>query len=187
MNRAFETGEPRTGPEVSAGLESLREEAERYLQELPIAAFVKPQGPKWSPADHVRHLSKSTDAVARALRLPKLLVRLRFGRHSGPSRSFTTLRDDYRALLAAGGTAGRFAPSQKPLPSDLEGYRVQVLLSWRQGVSSLGSAIERWPEPVLDRCRLPHPLLGLLSVREMLFFTLYHNAHHLNLIATRAG
>jgi hypothetical protein len=30
----------------------------------------------------------------------------------------------------------------------------------------------------LDRLRLPHPGLGLLTVREMLLFTLYHNTHH---------
>jgi hypothetical protein len=185
MSRAFDTGEPYTGLEVCACLQRLHEESERYLLALPVVAFVSPQAQKWSPADHVRHLSKSTFPVARALGLPRLLVRLRFGRHAGASRPFTALREDYRARLQAGGTAGRFAPSHKPLPTDLEAYRLHVLGSWRQATTSLTSLIEGWPEPALDRCRLPHPLLGLLTVREMLFFTLYHNAHHLDLVTSR--
>jgi hypothetical protein len=40
----------------------------------------------------------------------------------------------------------------------------------------------------MDYHVLPHPLLGPLSVREMLFFTVYHNTHHvLNVQRLRAG
>ncbi len=52
-------------------------------------------------------------------------------------------------------------------------------------VSGLVGKIPGWSEAALDRYRLPHPLLGKLTVREMLFFTLYHNAHHLDQVAGR--
>jgi hypothetical protein len=39
--------------------------------------------------------------------------------------------------------------------------------------------LHRSSQSALDRWRLPHPLLGRLTVREMLFFTLCHNRHHL--------
>ena len=42
-----------------------------------------------------------------------------------------------------------------------------------------------WSERALDRYRLPHPLLGRLTVREMLLFTLYHSVHHFSLVSTR--
>jgi hypothetical protein len=32
---------------------------------------------------------------------------------------------------------------------------------------------------------LPHPLLGKLTVREMLFFTLYHQRHHVAVVERR--
>jgi hypothetical protein len=182
---AFDTGEPYTGREIAANLRRLHEESERFLAALPPGAFVAPQGEKWSPADHTRHLAKSTYPLVRALGFPRLLIRVRFGRHVGASRSFTALREDYRERLRAGGTAGKFAPAPKALPDDPEAYRLEVLASWRNAVTSLRTEIERWPEPTLDRYRLPHPLLGRLTVREMLFFTLYHNAHHLNLVASR--
>jgi uncharacterized damage-inducible protein DinB len=37
----------------------------------------------------------------------------------------------------------------------------------------------------LDRLRLPHPALGKLTVREMLFFTIYHNIHHVENVVRR--
>lgn len=41
-------------------------------------------------------------------------------------------------------------------------------------------------ESALGRRQLPHPLLGPLTVREMLLFTLYHNRHHVEVVRTRA-
>jgi hypothetical protein len=38
----------------------------------------------------------------------------------------------------------------------------------------------QWSEAELDRYTLPHPLLGDLTMREMLCFTLYHNQRHIS-------
>jgi hypothetical protein len=182
-----QTGEPYSGSEIVAALERLHEESQRYIEALPISVFIQPQGQKWSPADHVRHLSKSTYPLVRALGLPKLVVGALFGRNAGASRAFPVIREVYRARLQAGATAGRFAPSPRPVPADPEPWRAQVLGSWRSAASALHAGARSWNEAALDRYRLPHPALGRLTVREMLLFTLYHNAHHLNLVASRIG
>ncbi|MBX7184626.1 MAG: DinB family protein [Vicinamibacteria bacterium] len=124
--------------------------------------------------------------MALALGLPRFVLRLRFGRGARASRSFEALREAYLARLAAGATAGRFAPSPQAAPEDAAAYRDSVLGSWRAANADLRARIARWDEEALDRHLLPHPALGTLTVREMLFFTLYHNAHHLNLVASRA-
>ncbi len=54
-----------------------------------------------------------------------------------------------------------------------------------QAALGLAQGIERWSDAQLDRRCLPHPLLGKLSVREMLFFTLYHNLHHVQVAERR--
>jgi DinB family protein len=181
----FDTGEPHSQADLVAALRRLHEESEQYLAALPAAVFVAPQGEKWSPADHVRHLAKSTFPLARALGLPRPLLFLRFGVSRRGSRAFPELREVYLAGLAAGGKAGRYAPSPRPIPADTEAWRTQVLGTWRQAHEALLAQAARWPERSLDRYRLPHPLLGPLTIREMLFFTLYHNAHHLRLVAAR--
>jgi len=181
----FETGNPSTGAEIRTAAEALHAEIVPFLGSIPTETFFMPQGQSWSPAWHVRHLTKANFPVARALRLPKLVPRLLFGGASAPSRSFEKLREDYRARLAAGGQAGRFAPSDKPLPPDLVAWRLEIAAVYGKSVSDWTSASERWSEKELDRVRLPHPLLGKLTVREMLFFTLYHNAHHMAIVARR--
>jgi hypothetical protein len=52
-------------------------------------------------------------------------------------------------------------------------------------VEELGRRVVSWSEIDLDRYRLPHPLLGKLTVREMLFFTLQHLAHHASKVEAR--
>jgi len=42
-------------------------------------------------------------------------------------------------------------------------------------------------EDDLDRVMLPHPLLGKLTLREMLFFTIYHVEHHLGILRQGLG
>jgi len=188
----FATGEPSTGAEIAAAIVRFHAEAERYLMAIPAAEFAAAQseagaqGGKWSPADHVRHLAKSTFPLAQALALPKFLIGWRFGRGAETSRDFLTVRDDYRRTLReTGATAGRFSPSPRPLPDDLVAWQREVLASWSASIAALAARIPRWSERALDRYRVPHPILGKMTVREILFFSLYHYQHHLEQIAAR--
>ena len=45
--------------------------------------------------------------------------------------------------------------------------------------------LSSWSESKLDTYLLPHPLLGKLTLREMLFFSVYHIEHHLKLLEGR--
>jgi hypothetical protein len=51
----------------------------------------------------------------------------------------------------------------------------------------LAAALGRWRDRQLDRYRLPHPLLGALTVREMVAWSLYHGRHHRALVRERLG
>lgn len=73
----------------------------------------------------------------------------------------------------------------RPVPSDPDVARARIMDLHASSVATLCAAITRWPEPALDAHRLPHPLIGRLTVREMLLFTLYHNRHHLENVQRR--
>ena len=75
--------------------------------------------------------------------------------------------------------AGRFAPSVQPPPQDLAASQNAILSRLGATARAVQAAVQRWPEPSLDRYQLLHPLLGRLTVREMLEFSVYHHAHHL--------
>ncbi|HSE37429.1 MAG TPA: DinB family protein [Blastocatellia bacterium] len=110
--------------------------------------------------------------------LAALALHVLFGSASAPSDSYHRLRDRYWEVLAGGAMAARFAPKVARVPNDLGAWQQELLAQCRDSVSRLRQAAARWSESDLDVYRLPHPLLGKLTLREMLFFTLYHFAHH---------
>lgn len=151
-----------------------------FFSSLRDDEFVHRVDDAWTPAEHLHHLNISVSAVAKALSYPKLLPRILFGRARGLSRTFEAVRDTYRDLLAGGGGAtGAYVPTRDdPAPAQVPARREALLARWGRVNARLVAGAESWTDAHLDRIRLPHPLLGKLTVREMLFFTLYHNRHH---------
>ncbi|MES2176351.1 MAG: DinB family protein [Gemmatimonadota bacterium] len=185
MTERFPLEAPYSGEAIIDALLALEERSHAFLAALPSDIFFAPQGDRWSPADHTRHLTKSIGAVAKGLVAPKLVVRMLYGVHVGPSRDLATVTAVYRARLSLGVSAGKFAPEPRPTPSDRDGGRAAILGRFRSAGGDLRAAIQRWDAKQLDRLHLPHPALGKLTVREMCLFTLYHNAHHMRLVAER--
>jgi hypothetical protein len=108
-----------------------------------------------------------------------------FRRPARASRDYETIRDVYRARLAKGADAGPFAPERRPAPVDAGAERKRIMEYHQLAVEEFARRASRWPETALDRRQMPHPLLGPLTVREMLLFTLYHNRHHVEGVQRR--
>ena len=51
--------------------------------------------------------------------------------------------------------------------------------------AGLRAVASTWAEDALDRHALAHPLMGELTVREMLLFFVVHERHHLKVVRTR--
>lgn len=183
----FEIDEPESRDSIAAGLERLHREIADYFGGLPTATFLEPQGEYWSPSYHLRHLVKSVRAVAKAMCMPKVVLGLLFGRHRAGSRSFDEVVQVYRDALDGGATAGKYTPSERSGDLSREEWRELVIERWRSCGLELQAAIRGWSEEQLDRYRIPHPLLGKMTVREILFFTLYHNAHHARRVEERSA
>ncbi len=175
----FEPDDPYTRDELLTALDRAHREVTDFFASIPPAVFVRRPSQAWSPSDNLEHLVRSVRPVAQALRLPRLLLRLLFGAARQPSRRYERVRAAYRARLAEGARAtGRYVPTLEAPPADVEALRRRQLAAWTQAGTRLAAALRRWQEADLDACRLPHPILGKLTVREMLFFTLYHDLHH---------
>jgi len=183
----IEVAEPYAKPELIRELHSVHKQGTAFWSSWSTAEFFAPIGEAWSPADNVRHLLKSNRPVARALELPRVALAFRFGLTWRPSRTYEAVRETYLKALAGGVTAGRFAPAPEPPPADPDAAR-RELMEKREMVSArLLAALTRWGEGSLDHLVMPHPALGKLTAREMLFFTLYHNTHHVENVARRKG
>ena len=179
---------PDTGPQIAASLGALNTQCTSLWRQFSDSEFFEqPADGGWSPAQNVVHLIKSTSPITKALGMPRFVLRLLFGKARIPSRTFTEVRAAYRAVLAEGGQAGSYAPPRPTNIGDSESVRQRLLERWESVLPQLSDAIGRWDEDSLDHYRLPHPLLGKLTVREMLYFTLYHVGHHADVVASRRG
>ncbi|MBL0883625.1 MAG: DinB family protein [Chitinophagaceae bacterium] len=130
---------------------------------------------KWNAIQQLDHLIKSVAPVNMAMGLPKFVLSWKFGIANRPSRSYEALVDRYHIKLQAGGRAsGAFIP-----PLQIDPVNKEVLLKKLQSiVQQLVRKTQKQSEVSLDRYILPHPLLGKLTLREMLYFTAYHASHH---------
>lgn len=183
----FAAAPPTTLVEIADALTRLGAAVRPWLVRIPPAAFFADPPTGWSPARNLLHLQEANDAVARALLLPGWLPRLLFGRATSPSRSYGQMRDDYRHRLQGGAGAGRYAPRAEKIAAPTGVDRQQRLENWQASLARLTRRLPSWSEAAADTCRLPHPILGKLTLREMLFFTLYHNVHHLTNVAERSS
>ncbi len=186
MSPMFTIPEPATDQQIAATLERVQEEGVAYWSAFDTSEFFAKIDGHWSPAENVRHLIKSIRPVAKALTMPGLVLRFMFGWPRRNSTPWPEIQARYLALLDAGGKAGRFARSEREEP-DLEAGRARIMAQFVQANRDLRAALAKWSDRSLDRYQLPHPLLGKLTLREMLIFTAYHQVHHLDGVKRRRG
>lgn len=157
----------------------VRDTVHQHFSVQNTSEFFANAGDSWPQAGKLDHLIRAVQPLVQALRLPKFSIRMMFGNAQEKSKSYTEIREIYLAKLAGGAkAAGRFVPK---LPDEGNAQEQQQILlkRWDAVSQDLIDAIQGWAEKDLDVCRLPHPILGKITVREMLLFTLYHNYHHL--------
>ena len=150
----------------------------QLINQLTDADFCYAPEDKWSAGQQLDHLVKSVSPVNRAMGLPKFIPKLLFGTANRPSKSYEALVEKYTRKLKEGGRAtGRFVPK---IVNATQKDDLIKQLSFL--VQRLCHKTDKQTEEALDTLILPHPLLGKLTVREMLYFTAYHVEHHRQLI-----
>ncbi len=103
---------------------------------------------------------------------------LLYGKGPGKSSTYEEVVSAYESKLAGGAKAsGVYVP--KRTNYDRDKLCTQIL---NEG-NKLAQVIEQnWTEEQLDNYQVKHPILGKLTMRELAYFTIYHNVHHMETI-----
>lgn len=176
---------PNTKTELIHALNASHEAVHQLCQGFaPQAFFAHPAG-VWSAAENVVHLVESLSAVTRGLKMPRLVLAGMFGKAEAAdaakpaSRSYATIQALYAKALRQGAQAsGRYVPQQVNAADDFAAAQQRILANWVSAGEKLSAAVAAWDEAGLDVYRLPHPILGNLTLREMLLWVVVHNWHH---------
>lgn len=167
-----------TKDEIKTGLKSAYSQFTTYCNSLTEDEFEYAPESKWSAGQQIEHLIKSTSPLHKAMGLPKFIVSYRFGKANRSSRSFDAVVERYKEKLSVGGVASAaFTPQQ------VEFQKKQKLINQLEGnIEMINQKLDKWTEKQMDEFILPHPLLGKITLREMMYFTIHHADHHRNLI-----
>jgi hypothetical protein len=136
---------------------------------------------KWSAGQDLVHLIKVLRIVNIGFTLPKPLLRLLFGINKNDSRPFEDLRQVYKSALEGGAKAPTiYIP--KPVSYNEKEYLIQKYASLNK---SFINKLNNHTAFELDSYRLPHPILGKISLGELASFTSFHTSHHFDSLKSK--
>ncbi|MEM7551530.1 MAG: DinB family protein [Bacteroidota bacterium] len=141
----------------------------------------KVNGELWTAGQHLYHLLKITKPLAVGMGMPNILLKLKFGSIRRPTVSYEALKQKYQDSLTKGAKA-----SGPYIPRDVKEGEIETLLNrFEKAGSDLIKVLNQWSEKKLDKQKVLHPILEGLSLREMLYFTIFHIEHHRKILESR--
>jgi hypothetical protein len=152
----------------------------KYIDKLSKEDYNFSYQNKWNANQHFDHIYKSVAITAKAFGYPKWLLKYKFGKANRPSRTKEELEKRYNERLLE--TKGKPTPSRfHPINIDFKD-KEKAFKKLISQVDKLNKCALKISDKNLEICIIPHPLLGKLTLTEMLYFTNYHVKHHQELI-----
>lgn len=166
--------------EIADLLEKRHQELFSWLENQPKNNWEKGPVGKWTTAQHIQHLIDSLQLVNNALSYPRFILKYKFGTCNRELRNYETIVKNYQQKLSENlDKATVFNQKlKKPTLKDRE----HLLTRFQIQQKKLQYKAVHISEKNLDTLVLPHPLMGKMTVREIIMWTAYHTEHHTNIL-----
>lgn len=146
--------------------------------------FKNHQEDKWSTAQQIDHLRKTSKLINRSFYLSKPILWYRFGKLKREEHDYETLEKLFKDKIKV----SVLSSPQKLMPGDLSSTsKTELINRYVNTNQKLITSLRGKKEAYLSNYVLPHPILGKLSIREMAYFVAIHTQHHFDLILKYAG
>ena len=145
-----------------------------YLAGLTTSQYVFSYQGKWDASQQLQHIIQSVKPLVKVFGMPPTMVLQAFGKSERDNWSYEVLKAEYLEKLKAGGKA----PSQFLPAASSTDQRTEKLATLASLVNALKTRIANFEEADLESLHIPHPLLGNLTMKEMLYNCIYHVQHH---------
>jgi len=165
--------------EIRAKLVETYKQFGEFLSDLSEDEFEYAPPGKWNAGQQAEHLIKSTKPILNGLGVPKMMIGMQFGKANRPSKTYPELVERYQDKLANNNQPGpaTFAPG-KVNYSDV----AKLVNTQNEIIEKIVKKLDSWSGKDMDKYVFPHPLLGKVTIREMMYFTIYHADHHQSII-----
>ena len=156
-----------TREDILENLDRITESIAAFYNDIPPENFfLPPADGGWSP-------EKS----------PKFTLFI-FGSGKSKSRTMLEIKNAYLIKINSGSGAGVFTPIGENTKIDIS-LQQKLVSDFSKLFGKYKKQILSWEDSDLDKYNMPHPILGNITIREMLLFSIYHLFHHTKKVEAR--
>lgn len=157
----------------------------QWLKDRPAEEFVSQKTPgKWSDGEHLEHLRKTSRALNKGMKIPKLVLRYKFGKMNREEKTYEQVVAKYQKALNKGSVK---APAEFVADKISIEDKDRIIKWFREEQATLKDIVMKNSEKALTKYVIPHPLTGRMNFREFIYFTAYHTEHHHKLMKKYNG
>ncbi|VAW13557.1 hypothetical protein MNBD_BACTEROID05-1085, partial [hydrothermal vent metagenome] len=127
-------------------------------------------------AENIQHLILATKPLVKLFSNPEIMA-TNWGKSNRSSRKYKEVVALYLKHIGIPGFT-----TKHYTPSNMEFTKSELIGNFNNTNKSLLDKTSLLSEEDLDNYQIPHPLIGLMTCKEFLFFTHYHTVHHLKTI-----
>ncbi|PQJ81557.1 DinB family protein [Polaribacter glomeratus] len=162
--------------EIAELLDTKYKELFKWLEHQPREDWEKGPETKWSVSQHIQHLVDSLQLLNNALSYPRFILKYKFGTCNRALRDYESVAKIYQQKLTVNLEKAKVYNQKLKKPTLAERDRLLTRMQIQQ--KKLQYKTVHISERNLDTLVLPHPLMGKMTVREIIMWTAYHTEHH---------
>lgn len=160
--------------EIIAQLNTKYGEFVQHINQMGEKDYLFSYQNKWNAAQQLNHLVLCVQPLVYVYSLPRISIEEKFGRIVRINKTYDELKEIYLTKLEQGGKAPeQFIPQSQVLQSKAE--LVQQLTGL---IAKFNEAISKIEPTDFESLQIPHPVLGLITLKEMAYNAIYHVEHH---------
>ncbi|MFT5762250.1 MAG: hypothetical protein ACI8WA_001376, partial [Polaribacter sp.] len=161
-------------------LEKKHQELFNLIENQPPKKWMSGPENKWTFGQHILHLTDSIQLLNKALSYPKFILKYKFGTSNRENRTYDIVVKKYREKLAANQERAKQFNIKLKTPSLKEkSFLVNKLKIQNK---KLQYKTNKWKDKDLDTLLIPHPLMGRMTVREIIMWSAHHTEHHIQIL-----
>lgn len=162
--------------EISDLLEEKHQELFDWLKNQPKENWEKGPQKKWTTGQHIQHLVDSLQLLNNALSYPKFILKYKFGTCNREPRGYDAVAKKYQQKLSENKERARVFNQKLKKPTLAE--RDRLLTKFQIQQKKLQYKTKKISDKNLDKLVIPHPLMGKMTLREIIMWTAHHTEHH---------
>jgi hypothetical protein len=156
-----------------------------WIAKQPEDIWEKGPDEKWTTGQQIQHLVDSLQLLNNALSYPRFLLKYKFGLCNRQIRDYETVAKNYQKKLIDNNNKAKIFNKKLKKPTLQERNRLLTRLQIQS--KKLQYKTMKISDKNLDTLLIPHPLMGKMTIREIIMWTAHHTEHHTEILTIIYG